>query len=103
MHSELSSALISRVAGDSGVDASQATIPEFLQARAQRIENGLEIGDPTSPKVGNLRITFTQAPQQEVSLVARQVQDIFEPYPTRSSSVVISWHWASTSLTAWPC
>jgi hypothetical protein len=80
----LSSTLISSVTGDSGVDASQAAIPEFLQARAQRIENGLEVGDPASPKVGDLRITFTEAPQQEVSLVARQVQDTFEPYPTRA-------------------
>jgi hypothetical protein len=53
------------------------------QAHAQPIENGLQVGTPSSPKVGDLRITFTQVPPQAVSIVARQVKDTFEPYPTK--------------------
>lgn len=79
----LNSNQVSRMTGDAPADTSNAKLPESISDRAQAIPNGFHVGDTASPKVGDLRITFTQVPPQAVSIIARQVQHTFEPYPTK--------------------
>jgi len=80
----LSATLIARITGDAPVDVTQASAPDTLLRQARRIEDGFQSGDPAAPKAGDLRVTFKQVPQQDVSIIARQVQDTFEPYPTHA-------------------
>jgi Transmembrane protein 43 len=54
------------------VDASQAKLPLSVHAATTPIESGFEIGNPASPRIGNLRVTFQQSnrPRPPSRLVA---------------------------------
>lgn len=43
--------------------------------------------NPATPQIGDARISFAVVPQQDVSLVARQVQDTFEPYQIKKQQI----------------
>ncbi|QQL46302.1 TMEM43 family protein [Sulfuriroseicoccus oceanibius] len=44
--------------------------------------------DPAAPVVGDLRVSFQEVPEQEVSVVAAQVSDTFEPYQTEAGGTI---------------
>lgn len=44
--------------------------------------------DPAVPTVGDLRVSFSIVPEQEVTLVAAQVRESFEPYPTDAGGTI---------------
>ncbi len=45
----------------------------------------LYIGDdPADPKVGDVKVTFSRVPPAEVSVIAQQVGDSFQPYQTEA-------------------
>jgi hypothetical protein len=61
--------------------SSDTPLPEELAGKAKRHDGGLYLGNnPTSPQVGDVRISFTIVPAQEISLVAQQSGSSFTPY-----------------------
>ena len=38
------------------------------------------LGTPSNPKIGDVRISFTQAPPAEISIIAQVIRDTFEPF-----------------------
>ncbi len=44
--------------------------------------------DPSAPAIGDLRISFKEVPQQDISLVAAQIGSTFEPYLTEAGGTI---------------
>jgi len=44
--------------------------------------------DPNTPTVGDIRVSFQEVPEQEVSLVAVQINDSFEPYQAKAGGSI---------------
>lgn len=80
--------IVAQLRGGDPVDVSPARLPDLVHARASRLESGFEIGDPASPRIGDLRVTFEQLRSPQVSIVARQTRDTFEAYRAASGGSV---------------
>jgi hypothetical protein len=78
----LSPSLVGMISGTQPLSVgSDIPLPEELAGKAQRHEGGLYLGAaPASPKLGDVRITFSTVPPTDVSLVAQQVGSSFAPY-----------------------
>jgi hypothetical protein len=78
----LPSSLVSRIIESQSLPVSSDTpLPEELAGKAKRHDGGLYLGNnPASPQVGDVRISFTIVPAQEISLVAQQNGSSFTPY-----------------------
>ena len=62
------------VATDSAAPAAvEATVPQTVAATASAV-------NPNAPKIGDVRITFTHAPMDIVTVIAKQVGSSFETY-----------------------
>lgn len=79
---------VDRFTGDDAVDVSGARPPDSIRDRAHSVESGFQVGDLASPAVGDLRITFKQLTPVEVTVVARQVSDTFEPYRAKAGGTI---------------
>jgi len=77
----LSSRLTAAIGGEADhfLDADTA-IPAALGEAAKWHQGGIYIGDPSAPAVGDIRVRFQVVKPAEVSVIARQVKDSFEPY-----------------------
>lgn len=68
---------------------SKGRIPVGIDHRIKRIENGFYFGnDPLSPQIGDTRIFFKIVNPTDITIVAKQIKDTFEPYRTRSGGTV---------------
>lgn len=74
----LSPDVVAGLNGGEAVDASNATLPETIRARAHPIKSGFQVGDPAAPRIGDLRITFQQLRSPRISIVVRQAGDTLE-------------------------
>lgn len=79
---------IEELSGAEPVDASAAVLPAAIRDRAHPIDSGYETGEPGAPQVGDLRVTFSRVPPSEVSLVAKQTGDTFEPYRANAGGTI---------------
>lgn len=53
------------------------------------VDGGIYIGaDPSSPQVGDMRITYTKVPPADVSVIAAQVGSSFGPYQTQAGDAL---------------
>lgn len=86
----LSPSLVSRINNRTPVTIpADHAIPVTLGTRVHLHGNGFYLGaDPAAPQVGDLRITFAEVLPTEVSIVARQVGDTFEAYPTKAGGTI---------------
>jgi hypothetical protein len=65
--------------------SSDTKLPEAVRGKAKVHDSGLYMGaDPASPQVGDVRIRFAIAKPGDVSVIARQVGNTFEPYQTKA-------------------
>ena len=67
---------------------SQTAVPQITTQMVYPIsmaQNTFYLGTPTAPQNGDIRIHFEQVNSTNVSLIARQVRDTFEPYHTQSN------------------
>lgn len=63
------------------ITANTAIHTDFEDETVTRTRGGLYVGaDPATPAIGDLRISFEVIPAGPVTVVARQVQQTFEPY-----------------------
>lgn len=79
---------VGRLTGGDPVDVSEAGLPDSVRARAHPLESGFQVGDPASPRVGDLRITFSRLKPVDVSVVARQSGNAFEPYRAQAGGAI---------------
>jgi hypothetical protein len=58
-------------------------LPDALRGKATATAEWLYVGGkPDAPKIGDARVKFQGVPAGDASVLAKQVQDSFEPYPT---------------------
>lgn len=64
-------------------------VPTTLKGRARVEGSSFYIGqNPSSPQVGDVRVTFSVVRPAEVSIVSKQVGTSFEPYTTKNDQTV---------------
>ncbi len=80
--------IVGRLEGADPVELPQAKLPPLVHAPMIPIPSGFQIGNPASPRIGNLRVTFQQLRSPDISIVARQAGNTFEPYRKPSGEVV---------------
>ena len=79
----LPSRLVDRIDSFEPLSAVQTSDAGSLPAAVQRHGDGFYVGaDPSSPRVGDLRVFFSVVWPTDVSIVARQVGDSLGPYQT---------------------
>ncbi len=65
------------------------TLPQRLQEKASVTSNTIYIGqDPSSPQVGDVRVLFQEVKPMDISLVATQVDNTFEPYRAKAGGTI---------------
>lgn len=65
------------------------TLPEALRPRAHVRSDWLYLAvNPDQPELGDVRVKFQSIPSGEASVLARQIQNTFEPYTTRSDTKI---------------
>jgi hypothetical protein len=64
-------------------------LPEALAGQAQVVSDTIYLGyDPTTPQVGDMRISFREVIPMDISLVSTQVNDTFEPYRAKAGGTI---------------
>jgi hypothetical protein len=86
----LSPSLVGKITGYAALAVgSDQAIPEALKEKAKRIDSGYYLGaDPTTPQVGDVRITFKAINPVEVSVIAKQTGKSFAPYTTKAGGTI---------------
>jgi hypothetical protein len=71
------------------VDISSWSMPSELDGKARKTPDGLYIGnDPQFPQIGDVRIIFRVVRPTDVTVLAKQVGNTFEPYMTRAGNII---------------
>ena len=78
----LPASLVRRVNRTAPVEApAPEEVPEAVRDKVQPYAGGFFLGtDPASPRVGDLKVSFAEVPPTDVSIIARQVGQTFEPF-----------------------
>lgn len=112
----LTPSLVGRIDRYSPVEApSPEAVPEAIQGEGQPYAGGFYVGrDPAEPMVGDLQVTFRAVAPTDVSIIARQIGNTFEPFlastggeiellqtGTHSSEAMIEQAQASNKATTW--
>jgi hypothetical protein len=87
---ELSAPLVGKITNYTPLAVSDGTpIPAMVQGKAKVSGGGFYIGsDPASPKLGDVRVTFKTVNPAEVSVIARQINNTFEPYQAKAGRAI---------------
>lgn len=86
----LPSSLVSKISGSHALPiSSELSLPQELEGKVKRHDGGFYLGaDPSSPQVGDVRITFETVPPTDVSLAAQQVGSSFAPYQASTGDTI---------------
>ncbi len=77
----LSPSLVSMINNYTPVTVDEGTLPEMMKGKVKVSGGGYYSGaNPGSPVIGDERVTFKAALPTEISVVANQVKDTFEPF-----------------------
>lgn len=86
----LSPSLVSKINNYGPLPIANDTVlsPE-IQGKVKQSGSGFYVGaDPAAPQVGDARITFMVANPTEVSVIAKQKGNTFEPYATKAGGTI---------------
>ncbi len=68
---------------------SDFNMPEGLKEQAKLSSNTIYVGKrPANPKVGDIKISFTEVKPMDISIVAKQVNNSFEPYLAKAGGTI---------------
>ena len=68
---------------------SDSTIPESISDKAKLYDAGFYFGsNPAAPQIGDILVKFKIAPMTEVSVIAKQVGNTFEPYSAKTGGTL---------------
>lgn len=83
----LTRSLIEKIKNRRRLD-SGGEVPPELADKAKAHQQGFYIGeDPDSPAIGDVRIQFFETPSTEVSIVAQQIKNTFQPYQAKTGTI----------------
>ncbi|MDH3328224.1 MAG: TMEM43 family protein [Desulfobulbaceae bacterium] len=64
-------------------------LPDNFTDRAQVASNTIYLGnDPASPQVGDMRVSFQEVKPMDISLIASQLNETFEPYRAKAGGTI---------------
>jgi hypothetical protein len=86
----LTPSLVRKIGGGEALSVGgDAKVPAALPATAKIHGGGFYIGkDPASPKVGDIRVSFKVVTPTDVSVIAQQVRETFEPYRAKAGGTI---------------
>jgi hypothetical protein len=87
----LTEGLVSQLTGGTPVvidAAAIARLPESIRGQASIHDGGIYVGDPASPKVGDLRIKLLKTDAADVSVVAKQSGNALGPWQTSQGTTI---------------
>lgn len=87
----LTEGLVSQLTGGSPLTLDAGTIgklPESIRGRARLHDGGIFVGDPASPKVGDLRVRLQKTDASDVTVVAKQTGQALAPWPTSQGTTI---------------
>ena len=85
----LSASLIDKIITESPVRVSADTLPAELKNNLTVSNNKYYLGDnPSSPQIGDTRISFEVVKPEKVSIISRQIGNTFEPYKTKAGDTI---------------
>jgi len=87
----LTPSILSSIGGSEAVQLQKENtrIPSFWSGTTHIENQTIYMGEtPNSPKVGDIRVTFTSVPEQEISIVAKQTLRTFSPYVTEAGGSI---------------
>ncbi len=85
----LSKSLINEITSRTPVQISADTLPAGLKNKLEVSSNYYYLGDnPSSPQIGDTRISFDVVKPVTVSIIARQTGKTFEPYQTKAGDAI---------------
>ncbi len=87
---KLSSALVDMMSGGESLSVDASTLPEAFKAKAVAHAGGYYLGaDAANPQIGDMRVSFKLVKPRDVSVIARQIRDSFEEYPTQAGEALL--------------
>ena len=86
----LSRPLVDRISNQAPLEIPASTpLPSELQGKGKLVGGGFYIGaDPATPKIGDMKVKFTVDNPAEVSVVAQQAKNTFEPYMAKAGGKI---------------
>jgi hypothetical protein len=87
----LSEGLVEQLTGGTTMPLDQnavASLPESIKARARLHDGGIAVGDPASPRIGDLRIRLTKLDATDVSVVAKQTGQALTAWQTSQGTTI---------------
>ena len=86
----LSSPLVRQIHNSKSLPVGSDTpLPPSLKDKAKVLDGSFYIGtDPASPQVGDIRVKFQFVEPSEVSVIAKQARNTFEPYRTEAGGTI---------------
>jgi hypothetical protein len=89
---KLSPSLIGQITKSEPVTMQQADIaklPAAIKGKTTLYDGGVYVGkNPSVPQIGDLKISYSIVKPQIVSVVAKQVNDTFEPFVTKQNTEI---------------
>ena len=88
---DLSANLLAKINNYQPVPVQPSNARRFINGnKASHYDGGYYIGDnPSAPKIGDLRITFSKVEPQQISVVAQQIGNTFQSYATSNGNSIL--------------
>ncbi|NOY23416.1 MAG: hypothetical protein GXO70_07890 [Acidobacteria bacterium] len=81
--------MVNRIGGGEPLSITPGDVPLPISALAQAYNGEFFVGgNPEAPEVGDARVSFTVVSPTNVSVIARQVDNTFEPYDTKAGGSI---------------
>jgi len=82
--------LVERVSGAQPLTVTADSLPPGLAIEAKSIPTGFYVGlDPSTPQIGDVRVTFEAVLPKQVSVVGRQTDDTLASYVTKGGGNIL--------------
>lgn len=77
---------IRRISGNTAISLHAIDFPKHMAGKAvQLIDNSFYLGDyPAEPSIGDVKISFTQVGNTDISLIAEQFNQSFQPFQSKA-------------------
>ncbi len=85
----LPASLVSKIGGGEELSIGPEDVPQSMGVTTRAVNGGFYIGGSSdTPEIGDTRVSFMIVPPADVSIIARQVGDTFEPYQTKAGGSI---------------
>lgn len=85
---KISQGLIGQISPDEKVDYTKVTVPASISQRSKVSANEIYIGDPSAPKVGDMKVSHSIALPQEVSILGKVKSGTVSAFTTSQDTTI---------------